>query len=348
VNARVVTTNAFLARLDQRVREDRTMPNNVEAEQALLGAILVNNEAFHHVADFLEPGHFFEDLHRRIYETAASLIKAGKVATPITLRTYLGDADLGGLTVSEYLARTAREATTVINAADYGRTIHDLAIRRQLVAIGEDIASAAYDAPVEAVPADQIAAAEQRLSEARAAAAASGNGARPNGLRRPSRLSQVNVVAWAHTEPPPLEFAIDRLLPRGMVTLLAGDGGAGKSLLLQTMMTCVAGGLPFMGFSTVQGAAAGLFGEDPEAVLLGAIDAASKNGGPWSVYPQAKRDGRFAAERIARQFGINAETAERPLLPPSCTRDWPQITPKNFTLKPSTIFPAEGASDAQA
>ena len=107
----------------------RAAPHNIEAEQALLGAILVNNEAFYRVSDFLEPQHFFEPIHPKIYELAASLIRAGKVASPITLKTFLPpDLDVAGLNASQYLARLAAEATTVINAEDYGRTIYDLAI----------------------------------------------------------------------------------------------------------------------------------------------------------------------------------------------------------------------------
>ncbi|MCG4934202.1 DnaB-like helicase N-terminal domain-containing protein, partial [Dorea formicigenerans] len=80
-----------------------------------------NNEAFDRVSDFLQPEHFSEELHRRIFEATSQLIRAGKVATPIVLKTYVGDHDLGGMTTSQYLARLAAEATTVINAADYGR-----------------------------------------------------------------------------------------------------------------------------------------------------------------------------------------------------------------------------------
>ena len=116
----------------------RTPPRNVEAEQALLGAILVNNDAFDRVSDFLKPEHFSEELHRRVFEITSALIRAGKIATPITLKTFLGEQDVGGgMTVPRYLARLAAEATTIINAADYGRTIYDLAIRRQLITIGE-------------------------------------------------------------------------------------------------------------------------------------------------------------------------------------------------------------------
>jgi replicative DNA helicase len=141
----------------------RTAPHNIEAEQALLGAILVNNDAYYRVSDFLEPPHFQEELHKRIYELCQSLIRTGKLATPITLKTFLGDHDLGGMTVSQYLARLAAEATTVINADEYGRTIYDLAMRRQLIMIGEDMVNVAYDAPVEEPPRKQIEDAERRL-----------------------------------------------------------------------------------------------------------------------------------------------------------------------------------------
>src|ERR1700704_4694405 len=110
--------------IDQPEPSYRQAPHNVEAEQALLGAILVNNEAFYRVSDFLEPRHFFEPIHQKVYEVTASLVRVGKTATPITLKTFLPpDIDVAGLTVSQYLARLAAEATTVINAADYGRTI---------------------------------------------------------------------------------------------------------------------------------------------------------------------------------------------------------------------------------
>jgi replicative DNA helicase len=144
-------------------RAYRSPPLNVEAEQALLGAILVNNDAFDRVSDFLKPEHFVEEIHRRIYEIAGSLIRAGKVATPITLKTFLGEHDLGGVSVQQYLARLAAEATTIINAFDYGRTIHDLAVRRELIQIGEDVVNVAYDAPVDSSPRDQIEEAERRL-----------------------------------------------------------------------------------------------------------------------------------------------------------------------------------------
>ena len=86
----------------------RAAPHNIEAEQALLGAVLVNNEALYRVSDFLEPQHFFEPIHQQIYDLSRSLIRTGKLASPVTLKTFLpADADIAGLTVSQYLARLA-------------------------------------------------------------------------------------------------------------------------------------------------------------------------------------------------------------------------------------------------
>jgi len=144
----------------------RSAPHNIEAEQSLLGAILVNNDAFYRVSDFLEPKHYFEPIHQTIYETASSLIRMGKVATPVTLKTFVpADTDIGGMTVGQYLARLAAEATTIINAQDYGRTIYELALRRDLIRIGEDMVNVAFDAPVDFAPRAQIEDAERRLYE---------------------------------------------------------------------------------------------------------------------------------------------------------------------------------------
>src|SRR5882672_12436248 len=126
--------------LPQAAPTYRAAPHNIEAEQALLGAILVNNEALYRVSDFLEPPHFFEPIHQQIYDIARSLIRTGKLASPVTLKTFLpAEVDIAGLTLAQYLARLAAEATTIINAVDYGRTVYDLAIRRDLIQIGEDM-----------------------------------------------------------------------------------------------------------------------------------------------------------------------------------------------------------------
>jgi replicative DNA helicase len=143
----------------------RLAPQNVEAEQALLGAILVNNEAFYRVSDFLLGEHFYEPIHRDIYEVIGKIVRAGKAATPVTVKTFLPESLVADVTMPQYLARLAAEATTIINAADYGQTVYDLAIRRKLIEIGEGMVSTAYDSDVEETAPRQIEEAEKQLFE---------------------------------------------------------------------------------------------------------------------------------------------------------------------------------------
>src|SRR5207244_4594927 len=144
----------------------RSSPHNIETEQSLLGAMLVNSDDCYRVSDFLEPKHFYEPIHQTIYDTAGSLIRMGKIATTVTLTTFLpAETDIGGMTVGQYLARVAAEATTIINAQDYGRTIYDMALRRDLIRIGEDMVNVAFDAPVDFAPRAQIEDAERQLYE---------------------------------------------------------------------------------------------------------------------------------------------------------------------------------------
>ena len=145
----------------------REAPSNLEAEQALLGAILVNNDAFYRVLGFSETRAFCRNLFTaKIYEVAGDIIRMGKTANPVTIKTFLPvDGKIGDLTIPQYLARLAAEAVTIINAEDYGRAIYDLALRRSLIGIGEDMVNIAYDAPLDMPPQTQIEDAERRLFE---------------------------------------------------------------------------------------------------------------------------------------------------------------------------------------
>jgi replicative DNA helicase len=142
----------------------RNAPHNIEAEQQLLGAMLVNNEAQDRISSFLTPEHFYDPLHARIFEISCKLIQAGKLASPTTLKTFVENLEpIGEMTVPQYLGWLAARATTIINAEAYGRIIYDLAVRRQLIFIGEDLVNTAFDSPVDLPPKEQIAEAEQRL-----------------------------------------------------------------------------------------------------------------------------------------------------------------------------------------
>ena len=144
----------------------RSPPHNLEAEQALLGAILVNNEACDRVSGFLSPEHFFEGVHARIYDAASTLIRAGKLASPVTLKTFFErDATLSEIGGPAYLARLAASAATIINAEEYGRLVYELALRRRLIGIGTDVVNDAYDTPPEDTTRQLIERAEQSLYE---------------------------------------------------------------------------------------------------------------------------------------------------------------------------------------
>jgi len=142
----------------------REQPCNIEAEQALLGAVLINNEAAHRVTGFLGAEHFFWPVHGRIFDAATKIIDRGQIATPTTLKTYFerdeGLTEVGG---SEYLARLASAATTVINSEDYARAIYDLYLRRELIEIGEEMVNTAYDADIDEPAGSQIEVSEKHL-----------------------------------------------------------------------------------------------------------------------------------------------------------------------------------------
>lgn len=111
---------------------------DIDAEQALLGAIFVNNDALRAVSGIVRPEYFAEPLHGAIFEASADLAAAGRPADPVTLSRKLPATDIGGLTLPAYLARLATSATTIINAPDYAETIRELWALRRIGAIAEN------------------------------------------------------------------------------------------------------------------------------------------------------------------------------------------------------------------
>jgi replicative DNA helicase len=138
-------------------------PHNLEAEQALLGALLFDNAAFERLSDQLQARHFFEPFHQRLFAAMEEYIRKGQLAEPIVLmERFKNDPafqELGGL---RYLADLVDRAPPAANAADYGRLVYDLALRRDLIRIGGEIAQAAQT-DAEHTAKDQIESAEQSL-----------------------------------------------------------------------------------------------------------------------------------------------------------------------------------------
>jgi len=144
----------------------RLPPSNQQAEQALLGALLANNKAYERVSEFLAPEHFVDAIHGRIYQAIVRRVEAGQLADGVTLKAEFEHSgvleEVGG---TAYLTQLLTAMVGIINAGEYGRTIHDAWLRRQLIDIGETVVNNAFGAVAELSGADQIEAAEQQLFE---------------------------------------------------------------------------------------------------------------------------------------------------------------------------------------
>lgn len=142
----------------------RQPPSNQQAEQALLGALLANNRAYERVSEFLSPEHFVDPIHGRIFQAIARRIEAGQLADAVTLKAEFEHSsmldEVGG---TAYLAQLLSAMVGIINAGEYGRTIYDAWLRRQLIEIGETVVNNAFGAEPELDGTKQIEAAEQSL-----------------------------------------------------------------------------------------------------------------------------------------------------------------------------------------
>lgn len=143
-----------------------SLPQNVEAEQALIGAVLANNKAFEKVSEFLKPQHFADSTHAKIFEVISKLILRGRVADVITLKNYFEQegslADVGG---AKYLVKLADSATPLTNAEYYAQFIYDKYLRRELISTGFDIVNNAMKEDIDSDANDQIEQAEKKLFE---------------------------------------------------------------------------------------------------------------------------------------------------------------------------------------
>ena len=142
----------------------RLPPSNVQAEQALLGALLANNKAYERVSEFLVPEHFADPIHGRIYQAISRRIEAGQLADAVTLKAEFEHGgvldEVGGVA---YLAQLLGAMIGIINAGEYGRAVYDAWLRRQLIDVGETVVNNAFGAEPELDGTKQIEAAEQAL-----------------------------------------------------------------------------------------------------------------------------------------------------------------------------------------
>ena len=123
---------------------EQAVPFSIEAEQQLLGALLTNNEVYDHVSRIIGAKHFYDPVHRRIYEISAERIAKNALASPVTIKAFMEhDAGLKELGGPAYLARLAGAAISSHAARDYAQMIREFALRRELINLGQDISSRA-------------------------------------------------------------------------------------------------------------------------------------------------------------------------------------------------------------
>ena len=143
---------------------NQILPQNVDAEAALLGALMIDNRLVEDVQMKLRPDHFFEPLHGRVYEGILRLTDSNRVANPVTLKP-LFEADEGMKEVGgpAYLAQLTGSGAAVIGARDFAEQIYDLALLRALVGVGRDLVEGALDTSEDVAPLAQIERAESEL-----------------------------------------------------------------------------------------------------------------------------------------------------------------------------------------
>lgn len=142
----------------------RTLPHNIQAEKALLGAIFNDNRCYERFSEFLRGEHFSIAAHGKIYDAVQKLLENGQLANPVTLAGFFeGNDELVAMGGTAYLADLAASAVTIINAGEYGRIIYDLHMKRELIALGTDMVNNAYNQGTQENATHQIEKSEQQL-----------------------------------------------------------------------------------------------------------------------------------------------------------------------------------------
>src|SRR5580658_7736218 len=216
----------------------RLPPSNLQAEQALLGALLANNRAYERVSEYLAPIHFADPIHGRIFQAIQRRIESGQLADAVTLKGEFEHSgileEVGG---TAYLAQLLSSMVGIINAAEYGRAIHDSWLRRELIDIGEVVVNNAFGADPELDGPAQIEAAEQSLFQL-ATDGGGGDGgfmtfeaALTEAIRGAERaFLQTGHVTGLTTGLRDLDAKLGGLHPSDLI-ILAGRPGMGKTAL---------------------------------------------------------------------------------------------------------------------
>jgi replicative DNA helicase len=150
--------------LNINTSKSKTLPSNIEAEQALIGSVLVNNDIIDEISNIVNASKFFDPIHRRIYEAIENLNNKGMIANPITLKNYFdSDAGLNEVGGVDYLVKLTRFSSSNRQAMDYSKLIHEMYVKRELITISENISEESQDEDLDKTGENIIEEAEQSL-----------------------------------------------------------------------------------------------------------------------------------------------------------------------------------------
>lgn len=258
---------------------DGKLPVSLDAEQAILGAILFDNEIFYRASAFLKGEHFYDPVHEIIYAACGELINSGRLASPVTIDTYLssssGYIEAGG---KKYLEQLAANVPSTAGAVDYARIVFDLSVCRGLMSIGSEMIDRAKTSALEDPPARQLEEAEQSLYQL-AETGKYGGGFKSFQWAITEAIELANAavkrdggLAGVSTGLRDLDRMLGGLHPSDLV-ILAGRPSMGKSSLATNIAVSVARNYrtekqPDGTLSAVEGGVVGLFSLEMSAEQL--------------------------------------------------------------------------------
>src|SRR5436190_262344 len=218
-----------------------SLPQNIEAEAALLGALMIDNRLVEDVQLKLKPDHFFEPLHGRIYEAILKLTDRNMIANPVTLRPmFEGDEGMKEVGGAAYLAQLTGSGAALIGARDFAQQIYDLALLRALIGVGRDLVEGALDTSEDVAPLAQIERAEAELYKvaeeggAEGRAQSFGEAAKASIRNAEAALNRGGGLTGITTGFTALNSRIGGL-QRSDLIIVAGRPGMGKTALATNM-----------------------------------------------------------------------------------------------------------------
>jgi len=270
-----------------------SLPANVEAEAALLGALMLDNRLVEDVGLKLKPHHFHEELHGRIYDSILKLTDKNMVANPVTLRPmFEADEAMKQVGGAGYLASLTGSGATLIAAKDFAQQIYDLALLRALIGVGRDMVESAIDTSEEVAPLQQIEKAESELYKVAEEGGADGKAKSfAEATRDALQTAERALNSGGHLSG----------LTTGLESLNSKIGGLHKSDLL------IVAGRPGMGKSAlgtnIGFAAAQRFLRDTED----GIEPEKSAGAPVAMFSLEMSADQLATRILAEQSGISSE-----------------------------------------